>query len=243
MDVTLKSGLGPGSKQGVEALIDYLYGAQRTSLRPADHTDANNAQLGFYSAAVPTGAMVSIGAGGILASLCWTDQSRLLVLLGIKAAFAVNAAITAATKLDVGAYVSRGGSAQATGGTAVVLTSNNNKMRSRMGTSLIASGEFRVASASAITRGTSGAVDANAFALSPFALKVSPDIGATAATGLALGVATPLVELYRWDPTKHPLILEPGNRETIELQHVAAGPVTGSYTGYFTFEWAELSSF
>lgn len=242
MDVKLVSGAGPGSKVGTESIIDALRGAQRVALSPIDHSDPNGNVLGFYRATFVTGASVSIGAAGILAYLRWSDPSRYLMLIRAQAAVAVSAAITVATLVDLGLYISRGSSAAGSGGSALTLTGQNNKLRGNMGSSLVT--DARVGTTGALTRPTGGTVDSQPIAASPFPLKVSPDIGATAATGVALGVAAPLVELYKHDAHGgHPVILTPGNGETLEFQQIAAGPVTGALKWYLTLEWAELAGF
>lgn len=242
MDMKLIGGAGNGNaKPGTEAVVDPLYGAPRVSLRPVDHQDGVGNNLGYYAVGIMSGATASIGAAGILASLRWTDPSRFLALLAIRAGYSVLTAVTAATPMDLGAYLSRGATAQATGGNTPTVGVNNMKARTTMGTSLVASGELRVASASAITRGTTGAADANPFAIANLPPKVSPDIGATAATGLAAGTGRDMQDLWRWDPTKHPIIL--AANEAIELQQITAGPVTGTVKWYFVFEWAELAAY
>lgn len=239
----IQSGAGPGSKVGTEALVDALRGALRTSAAPFDHADVNGNLLGHYRMTLVTGASVSVGAAGILAYLRWSDVVRYLALLRVSATVAVSGAITAATVVDLGLYISRGSTAVGSGGAAATLTGSNGKLRSNMGSTLVT--DMRVGTTGALTRPTSGTVDSQAMAACAFALKVSPDIGATASATVAVGVASPVVDLYNVTAPgmQHPIILTPGGGETVELQEITAGPTTGSLKWYLTFEWAELALF
>jgi hypothetical protein len=241
MDVILNSGAGPGSKVGTDAIIDALRGALRTNNSPIDHSDPSGNLLGFYRTTFITGASVSIGAAGILAYLRWSDASRYLALLRVQASLAISGAITAVTVADCAAYISRGSSAAGSGGASVTLTGQNNKLRGNMGSSLVT--DARVGTTGALTRPTGGTADANPIGAAAFPLLIPVSATGTATLG-AVGMATPPVDLYKWDVSaSHPVILSPGAGETIEIQEVTAGPVTGSLKWYFTFEWAELAGF
>lgn len=240
MSGVVRSGVGTGSKVGAEGVIDALRGAQRTNLSPIDHSDQNGQLLGHYRASFVTGTTVSISAGGILAYLRWSDTSRYAMINRIQVAAAVSSAITAATVVDIGAFVSRGATAAGSGGGALTLTGNNAKLRSNMGSSLVS--DARVATTAALTRPTSATADSQAIAATCFGIKVSPDIGATASATCAVGVASPVVDLYKIDSAgQHPLILTSG--EVLELQEITAGPTTGGIKWYITVEWAELAYF
>jgi len=241
MNIRMESGTGPGSKIGTEAIVDSLRGAQRFSNSPLDYSDPSGNLLGFYRATAITGASVSISAGGILAYLRWSDASRYMALMRIQASVSISGAITAATVVDLGAYVSRGASASGSGGNAVAVTGNNNKSRASMGSSLVA--DFRVGTTGALTRPTSATADANPFAATALPLQVMTNATGTVAT-LGVGAGVTVQDLYKWDVNgSHPIILSPGAGESIELQEITAGPTTGSLKWYLTFEWAELAAF
>jgi hypothetical protein len=241
MDVVLNSGRGTGSKPGVDAIIDALRGALRSSNSPIDHSDLGGSLLGFYRATFITGASVSIGAGGILAYLRWSDLSRLLVLMRVSASVAISGAITAVTVADLGVYISRGSSAAGSGGNALTLTTNNAKMRSNMGTTLVT--DARVGTTGALTRPTGGTADSNPIAASAFPLLFPVSATGTATLG-AVGMATPVQDLYKWDVNaSHPVVLSPSAGETVEVQEITAGPTTGSLKWYITMEWCELAYF
>ena len=241
MPGVVRSGVGLGSKPGVEGVVDAIRGAQRTSLGPIDHSDLNGNLLGFYRATAITGASVSIGAAGILAYLRWSDLGRYLMLLRVSAAVAISGAITAVTVADLGLYLSRGSTAAGSGGNALTLSGNNAKLRQNMGPTLVT--DARVGTTGALTRPTGGTVDSNPIGASAFPLLVPSNATGTAVLG-AVGMATPAQDLYKWDALgAHPVILTPGAGETIEVQEITAGPTTGSLKWYLTFEWAELAYF
>jgi hypothetical protein len=209
-------------------------------MRPLDYAMLGQI-LGHYRASFITGTTVSIGAAGILGYMRWTDASRYFVLLKLQAAVAVSAAITAATLVDLAAFIARGSTAAGSGGNALTLTGNNQKMRKLMGDTLVS--DARVATTAALTRPTGATADSQAFAAAAFPTKVSPDVGATAAATVAVGVASPLVELYKAEQAsgEHPVVLVAN--EHVEFQEVTAGPTTGGLKWYITATWAEVVLF
>jgi hypothetical protein len=240
MPTIIGSGTGIGSKFGQEAVIDQLRGAFRTSISPLDHSDINGNLLGFYKAGQVSGATVSLGAAGHLASLRWTDTSRFLALLRVKVGWSVTGAITAATPMDVQAVVARGFSVDFTTAStqlSLAAVSNTNKMRANMGTSLMGALGPRIATTTVMS-GQTLTADA-----SPFAYMVYPNQPSGNATVTqAIGVSGPMSTLYEWDINGgHPLILSAN--EGVIIQPVTAGPVTGTVKYYVSWEWAELAYF
>ncbi len=231
--------VGVGANSNVETQVDPSGLASRMSLRPLEWTGSGRT-LGHYRMTFVTGTTVSISAGGLLAYLRWTDPSSYAVLLRIDASVAVSAAITAATVADLAAFVGRGSTAAGSGGNAMSVAGNNQKNRGLFGSSLVA--DARVATTGALTRPTTATADAAPFAASAFQTKVSPDIGATASATVAVGVASPVVNLYKPDAlAQHPIVLQAS--EHVEVQELTAGPVTGGLKWYITLEWAEVPSF
>jgi hypothetical protein len=242
MNNTIESGQpGPNNygAPGTEMLIDPQFQGARTRNVPLDYMFGGRV-LGQYRASFVTGVTVSIAAGGILAYLRNDDKSTYIVVQKITASVAVAAAITAATVADLAAFIGRGSTAVGSGGNALTLAVNNKKRRI-MGDSILA--DVRVATTGALTRPTTAAADAQPFAAAAFPLKVSPDIGATAATGVAVGVASPIIELYKPDVQngEHPIVLS--LNEHVELQQLSAGPVTGGLKWYLTIDWAEVAAY
>lgn len=235
----IQGGAGPGSKVGTEALVDALRGALRFSISPPDHSDANNNLLGFYKAGQISGAVVSLGAAGHLASFRWTDTTRVAVLIRIRAGWVVNAAITAATAMDMQAVMARGFTVDfTTNSTQISLAAvtNTNKMRANMGTTILGALGPRILTTAAMS-GQTLTADAAPFAYTVWVNQPSGNATVTQ----ALGVGGAMQTLYEWTPIEHPVVL--GANEGVLLQPVTAGPVTGSVKYYTQWEWAEFALF
>jgi len=232
-----RSGTGPGSKFGTEWIIDALRGALRTSVSPLDYGDINGNLLGFYRCSVATGTTVSIGAAGILNYLRWSDTSRVMALIRVQLGSYIAATITTAVAVDVGLVMSRGSTAAGSGGSAVTMGGNNQKLRGVMGTSLVT--DFRVATTGALTRPTGGTADANPISLTP--MKSAWNIQNPGTATFNNTSTDTLFDLYKWDPTEHPVVMV--NGDTAEIQEFTAGPATGGIRWYITWTWAELALF
>lgn len=236
--VIQQTGAGPGSKVGTEQIIDALRGSARITVSPLDHSDINGTLLGYYGVAQASGATVSLGAAAHLASLRWTDPSRFLVLIGIRAGWTINGAVTAATQMDLQAVVARGFSVDFTTNStaASLVAANTNKFRSNMGASLLGANGPRIATTGAMS-GQTLTADANPFAMAPFANQPSGNATVTQ----AVGVGHSMVSLYEYTALKHPIILSAN--EGILIQPVTAGPVSGSVKYYIEWNWAEIALF
>jgi len=221
-----------------EAVIDAQRGSQRMSISPLDYTDMSGNVFGYYSAVMRTGNMAAtVAANAPLASFRWTSSAAVALILSIRwAQQQVTATATAVAGFpDAEAIIARSFTASDTTGTAVVPS----KMRTTMAASII--GDLRVATTAALSAGTR-TLDSVGFAFASAALKVSPDIGATAATGVAVGNGTLTQDLYKWDRLGgHPPVLQAN--EGIILRQSSAGPAAGTYNFIFTIEWAELAMF
>jgi len=244
-NVTIQSGNAPIAIPGVESAVDVLRGSFRNSLSPVDHADpATQNVYGFYGVSQASGATVSIGAAGHLGSIRWgITTGQVLTLLKIRVGYTVTGAITTSTPMDLQAVIARGFTVDfTTASTAANLAavSNTNKFRSsNMGSSLMGTSGPRIATTTVMS-GQTLTADANPFAMCSF-----PGITAVNATGTAVampvGAGAPMQDLYRWDPTMHPIVLQAN--EGVLIQPVTAGPATGSVKYYFEWSWAELPGF
>lgn len=223
----------PGTP-GFEAIIDGLYGAQRTSIRPYDHS-VGGSVLGHYSLGAVSGATTTLAAGTLLFSMRYADTKSLFLLERITISAAITTAFTANQVLDVDAIAVRGWSASDSAGTAITLPANSNKARSNMGSSLVGvNGDVRIASATAITAGATKTPDTNAFAIGCL-----PGLGATAAA--FLGGTGPL-ELYNCFQTgQHPMTF--AANEGFNLRFVTTQGAAGVVKYYIRVDWAELAGF
>lgn len=219
--------------------VDPLYKAARVALRPYDYSSSQTV-LGHYSVAQASGATVSIGAAGHLGSIRWTDTSRYLVLLRIRAGWAVTAAVTAAAPMDLQAVIARSFSVDfTTASTAISLAgvANTNKMRASMGASLMGTVGPRIATTTVMS-GQTLTADAAPFAMMNWQNQPSGNATVTQAAG----VAGPMQTLYDCTASgQHPVILTAN--EGVILQPVTAGPVSGTTKYYFEWTWAEVAAF
>lgn len=229
---------GLPTTQGTVQGIDPTFNAARSSLRPLDY-NISNINLGHYAVAQASGATVSIGASGHLASLRWTDATSFLALMRIRVGWAVTGAVTAATPMDLQAVIARGFTVDfTTASTAISMATvaNTNKMRTSMGQSRLGLIGPRIATTTVMS-GQTLTADAAPFAMVSFANQPSGNATVTQ----AVGVGGAMTDLYNWTALgAHPVILSAN--EGIIIQPVTAGPGSGSVKYYVQWEWAELLS-
>jgi hypothetical protein len=181
--------------------------------------------LGHYRASMMTGLTTGIAALGAIMSFRWTDSSRLFVPTRLQAGCVITTAFTAAQALDAEAIIARAFTASDTGGTALVLSGDFQKMRSIMGTSLV--GDFRIATTAALGSGTR-TLD-------------TVGIGATSFPNTnALGTGSALVDLYAFSAYHHPPSL--AVNEGLIVRLLTAQGAVGVVKYYVVLEWAEIAS-
>lgn len=228
------------------AKTDPTHLASRVSVRPLEYKNGSQI-LGHYRAVTFSGAVASISAAGILASLRWADASRYFVLQRLAANIEVLTAITTAPVFDLAAFVFRGSTGNATGSGSSTLTggANNQKNLVNMsGTLLTASGgELRTIGTTTALTAAAGKTNDGA----PFGAAFLPVISAVTATGTAVAVPVGAAynsgwtNLYSIDsPYQHPIVL--GVNEGIEVQVITANNTTGTVKYGFLWEWAEVES-
>jgi hypothetical protein len=223
---------------GQELAVDPTFLAARVALRPLEYASQGTV-LGHFRATVITGTTVSIGAKGILSYLRWTASSYAVIeRLTLNSAY-VASTITTGVIVDAAAYIRRGSTAAGSGGNAVTIGGNNQKMRASMGASLVT--DMRVATTGALTAPTNGTQDANpiGYTLTPSTFVTTAPVSGTPATA-TLGIAP--VDLFKWDALgAHPPVLVAG--ESVEFVEYTAGPATGGIAFAMTYEWAEVVLF
>lgn len=225
---------GAGVSPGAEAAVDYLRGAGRVSMSPIDYRDVQGNLLGHYRTVCVSGALVSIGANGILFSARWAGPlPPVAVITRIQAAVEVVTAITAATPINFEAVGVKGFTVANTGGGAITPI----RMRSTMSASSFA--DFRMATTAALAGGTQ-TLDTVGFGYASV-----PVLTNTNATGTAVlvtaGNGFPPVDIYKWEQGGHPFVL--GVNEGFLIRESIAGPVTGTYRVTFVIEHIEVANF
>ena len=198
---------------------------------------------GAYSVSQISGNTVSLAAASNIARIRWAPAgltpAKFAVVTRIKVGWAVQAAVTAATQMDMQAIIARGFSVDFT--TAITkismaAPSDTNKtfqgyQPSGMGVN--GPGICTTATMSGQTMTT----DAAAFANTAFTNQPSGNATVTQ----AIGVGHPAVTLYEWTAIgAQPVILSPN--EGVILQNITAGPVTGAINYYVQWEWVEAIS-
>src|SRR5437879_5694364 len=137
---------------GVEKIIDPTHSAARFSLRPLEYAGlVNGGQvLDHYRLALKGGSITSAAANAPLASLRWTDASRLCIIERIQVGAFLSAGTTV-INVDFNLFKFTGSSGNASGGTSAAMASSG-KMKTAMGNSLM--GDVRIAATTTIVAAT-----------------------------------------------------------------------------------------
>lgn len=224
MEMTIN---GTGRQSDVEMQVDNSHRAARFSIRPLEHVFDNKIGGHFAVTAISGTIAASLGASSELFSARWTDGSRLKALLRLTAGVGVyTAAQTVANPLELEAIVARSFTTDyTTNSTNIVPSSAGQKMRSSTmnGSLYNANNGIKICT----TTGMTGSVKTLDTA----------GIGAALYPGNALGVGD-TKDLYRWDPTTHPLIL--GANEGIVIRNIGAFGAAATYKLIVTMLWAEI---
>lgn len=199
------------------------YRAMRTTLRPYDY-----GALGSYRMSLLSGTMAAgLAANSEVFQFRWSDATRICVvtsvifdgLSGSATAFTAGFA-----KVDM--LVARSWTADGSGGAAAVISGNNAKQRSSMGSTLL--GAVRAASTAALTAGTK-----------------TLDSQAVGQYSAAIGTGTsvqwiPQFDLFHADPGgESPLILAQNEGFVIR----ATVPATGTWQFGATVCWTEVAAY
>lgn len=204
-----------------------LGGALRTVARPSQ-------ALGYYSIGTQTGIYNGLIAGSPLFSMRWTDATRLCLILKVSVSVVETTVATADGQVDRQLIIARNFTASDSGGTAIVLTGNNQKHRTSMATSLV--GDMRIATTAALTAGTR--------TLDGVGMGIA---AATTGTGpVTAGVVTtiiPKTDLFSafTGPIIYPIVL--ATNEGIIIRMVTAEPAGSSLVTYVDVAWAEVNSY
>jgi hypothetical protein len=195
--------------------------ALRATLRSEDY-----GALGVYSLGGVSGIMAAgLAANAPIFSLRWTQASNLMLIkrVTLSAAGDTVAFTAGAAKFDL--LVARSYSATDTGGTSILPTGNQNKMRaSTMGTTLLA--DARQSATATLTAGTR-------------TLDTNP-IGSVCLQALAIAGSKMLDPFAIFDqrPGEYPLVL--AQNEGLVLQTTV--PATGTWKFAIKIDWTEISA-
>lgn len=203
--------------------------SQRVTMRPMDH-----GSLGAYSYGGFTGILpAALAANSEIFQFRWTDATRICVINGVKISAAVSTTFFAAgVPVQIDLIKSTGWSAAGTGGTAISPAALLKK-RTNMGSSLVASGDIRIATTAALGAGTK--------TLETYAQASIAAAGPITAS-LNGQIIPPGTLLYEADVEhgEHPLTLV--QNEGFSIRSVAV-PATGTWTAAITVDWTEVSAY
>ena len=206
--------------------VDATFAAAHMTLRPPEQT-------GSYQIAALSGAVTGVGAGSPVFSMRWAPGTGALCLINnVTISATVTTGFTAQQELEYALFVARGFTVSDAAGTQVIMSGNNQKLRTSMNTSLIASGgDMRISSTVALTAGTrtldSQPLNANSFMA----------IAATASSAIS-NVNIPLFDRY---PGEYPIVL--ANNEGIVVNNLLAMGAAGVVRLVVSVSWTEVATY
>lgn len=209
--------------------VDPTYNAARVAIRPVE-------QLGTYSVGAFTGAYTGAGANTPLFSMRFVAGSagsaQIAMIQRVTMSFVQTTAFTTAQQMGFGLLVARSFTGSDAGGTQIVVSGNNQKFRTSMQTSQIATnGDMRIASTAALTAGTR-TLDSQA---------VSVAHGWGGSVLLTTGMYQPQqITLYENFPGDTPLVLQ--SNEGIVINNIVAMGAGGVFTVAVNVEWTESAT-
>lgn len=203
--------------------------AMRTENKPIEY-----GALGAYSYGGFTGILpAALGANSEIFQFRWTDATRFAVIRKIRISASVSTTFFAAgVPIQIDLVKSTGWSGQGTGGTGISPAALLKK-RVSMGSSLIGSGDIRIATTAALGAGTK---TLETLALSSV-VAAGPITGSLNGTIIEAGTILWQAEIADGE---HPLILS--QNEGFSIRSVAV-PGTGTWTASVTVDWTEVTSY
>lgn len=219
------------TKASISEEVDPTFAAGIVSVRPYGHINIAGKVFGQYAVFGQTAAILP-AANAILGLCRWTDPTNVAAILRCWTTVTVVTAVTAQRTDPLVLNVARGYTvAETTNVTAVAVPGTaNNKMRSRMGPSLMSS--ISVASAAAGMTGGTRTIDVAPIGSAGFGI-------GPALAGLGTGLAEDLLSTQI--PGVSPAVLEAN--EGLQLTWGPTALATGTVTVGFGIAWLEQSSF
>ena len=203
--------------------------ALRTTPRPFDHGALGHYGYGGFTGILPA----ALAANSEIFQFRWTDATRLCIINEVKIAAAVSTTMFAAgVPVQIDMVKSSAWSAAGTGGTAPAPAALL-KRRTAMASSLVASGDIRIATTAALGAGTKTLETVAMAAL----------VGAGPITASLNGaIFAPGTILFRGESGhgQHPLVL--AQNEGFSVRSVAV-PATGTWTAAIQIDWTEVAAF
>lgn len=190
--------------------------------------------LGHYSFGGFTGILpAALAANSEIFQFRWADATRYAVVRKVKISACVSTTFFAAgVPVQIDLVKSTGWTVAGTGGTAVTLAALCKK-RASMSSSLVASGDMRIATTAALGAGT------KTLETYPLSAITAPGPITASLNGQIVAPGTILWQNEVGDG-EHPLVL--AANEGFSIRSVAV-PATGTWTAAIEVQWAEVSTY
>lgn len=203
--------------------------SQRVTPRPVDHGSLGAYAYGGFSGILPA----ALGANSEIFQFRWVDATRFAVIRKVRIAAAVTTTFFAAgVPVQIDLVKATSWSAQGTGGTGVAPAALL-KRRTSMGSSLVASGDMRIATTAALGAGTK---TLETVSLSTI-LAGGPITASLNGTIIVPGTILWQAEV---GDGEHPLVL--AQNEGFVIRSVAV-PATGTWQVSVNIDWAEVTAY
>jgi hypothetical protein len=203
--------------------------AARITPRPVDHGSFGQYSYGGFTGIIPA----ALAANSEIYQFRWTDATRLCVINKVVISACVSTTFFAAgVPVQIDMVKSTSWSAAGTGGTAISPAALLKK-RTSMGSSLVASGDMRIATTAALGAGTKTLEGVSLAAL------IAPGPITASLNGQIIAPGTVMIECDVADGV-HPLILVAN--EGFSIRSVAV-PATGTWSATIQVDWAEVTAY
>ena len=209
--------------------VDTTFNAGRVSVRPLDPGAQGTYSFGGFTGILPA----ALSANSEVFQFRWTDATRVAVIQNVAITASVSTTFFAAgVPVQVDLVKSTSWSAAGTGGTAIAPAALLKK-RSTFASSLVASGDLRIATTAALGAGTKTLETLSLAAVCAGGPITSSLNGTIFPPGTLLWGSL-------GNDGMHPLVLT--QNEGFSIRSVAV-PATGTWTMGVTVEWVELASY
>ncbi len=216
---------------GVVAEVDGTqFRAIRVTARPI-----NYGSLGFYKIGAVSGTMAAaLAANAEMFQFRWPDATNLALVYNVSISAGANVAATAAALSSFVMTIARAWTAAGSGGTRLTMTTNNAKLRTSMGTSLV--NDIGISTTAGLTAGTK-TLDATNCAAVAFG------IGTGAITTAVALPVLPRADLFNADEHGgHPIVFAQ-NEGFIIRNGAVIFPATMTWSFAVNAGWGEAAAF
>lgn len=213
---------------GYELDTDAL-GAAKCVARPTDYTGFGHYSYGGFTGVLPA----ALTANSEIFQFRWADASRVCIINEVKISACVSTTFFAAgVPVQIDLIKSTGWSVAGTGGTAISPAALLKK-RTSMASTLLASGDMRIATTAALGAGTK-TLEAYAQASLAAAGPITASLNGQ--------IVAPGTILFRAEvgDAQHPLVF--AQNEGFSIRSVAV-PATGTWTAAIQVDWTEAAGY